>query len=421
VNDDFGLAGTADGGISFLTPKIILAAQAKGREKYFGHRVFKITEQFHVWYNKLSKDEFKFLEMAFNFANRFLPSRSFLGVDIGTTSIKIIELKKSGGGAEVANYAFLESYGYLERPNNAIQTSSLKILERQTIELLKIALKKSDPKSRDAVASIPAFAAFVTLLDLPKMPDEEMLKAMKFQAKQYIPLPISEVTIDWVRAGERRDEKGNVTQQILLISVPNEYIQKYKNIFQGAGLNLTALEIEGLSIARALTRDIEEPLLIIDIGARSTAFSVAKKGGLKIAGQIDFAGSSFTQTISSGLNIPLAKAEDLKKQRGLKGVGGEYELSTLMLPILDVIIKEARRVKEGYESKYGEPLKQVILAGGGANLLGISDYIQGEMGLPTKKANPFSRVKYGAKLDPLANDLGPEFAVAIGLGLRRFK
>lgn len=358
--------------------------------------------------------------MTFNFLRNLFPSRSFLGVDIGTTSIKLIELEKADGLPELLNYAFLESYGHLERLNDAIQTSTLKMLDRETSELLKILIKNSGVKSRNVVASIPAFSSFTALVELPMMPEKDTAQAMQFQAKQFIPLPISAVTIDWLRVGERKDAKGNSLQQILLVSVPNDQIQKYKLIFKSAGLNLTALEIEGLSEARALTGDSDKLTLLIDIGARSTAISIARGGLLKFAGQTDFASGSLTQTIASGLNIRVRRAEDLKKQKGLKSTGSDYELSTLMLPILDVIISEARRIKDNYEKGYGEKIERIVLSGGGSNLQGLANYIQHELGLPTTKANPFSNIKYDPQIEPLVAELGPEFSVAIGLGIRAF-
>ena len=164
-----------------------------------------------------------------NFFKRFISKKSYLGVDIGTTSIKLAELKESGDLPELINYGILESYGHLERLNNAIQTSTLKMADQETTELLKILLKNTGVKSIEAVASLPTFSSFITLLEMPVMSQKDTTQTMQFQTKQYIPLPLSEVTIDWLKVGERQDQKGNLVQQVLLVSVPNEQIQKYKN------------------------------------------------------------------------------------------------------------------------------------------------------------------------------------------------
>jgi len=187
------------------------------------------------------------------FGMKLFGSTSYLGVDIGTTSIKIAEIGKGSSGPELQNYGILESYGHLERVNNAIQTSTLKIMEADTIQLLKTLVKRSNFKSREAIVSIPSFAAFITLFEMPQMKDSDISKAMQFQIGQYIPLPITEVSIDWLKVGERQDEQGFIKEQILLVSIPNEVIEKYRRIFSASGLTLRALEIESLALQRSVT------------------------------------------------------------------------------------------------------------------------------------------------------------------------
>ena len=143
-------------------------------------------------------------------------------------------------------------------------------------------------------------------------------------------------------------------------------------------------------------------------------------GFLKFSGQTDFSGGSLTQVIANGLGIGQRRAEDLKKQRGLTGFGGEHELSTLILPILDVIISEAKRVLGNYESSYGDKVTSIVLSGGGSFLVGIEDYFNQHSGLPTKKGNAFQAVSYPAVLEPIVKDTGPLLSVAIGLGMKGF-
>ncbi len=356
----------------------------------------------------------------FSLFKKLLPTKSYLGVDIGTTSIKVVELAQDQDRPVLKTYGLLESYGHLERLNNAIQTSAFQMLEQETANLLQLVVKHTGSKTRDAIASLPSFAAFTSLLEMPMMSETDTSQAMTFQVKQYVPLPVTQVTIDWLKVGERQDENGVTKQQVLLISVPNDLIKKYQNIFKSAGLNLVALEVEGLSSARSLTSGAKELSLILDIGSRSTSIAVAQNGLLKFIGQTDFAGGSLTQTIATGLNIRVRRAEDLKKMRGLTGTGGEYELSTLMLPILDVIISEARRVKDNFERSYGDTVKRVILSGGGANLAGIEKYVTSEIGLPVSRANPFALLHYPTDIELFVKELGPAFAVAIGLGIKNF-
>jgi len=357
----------------------------------------------------------------FNFLKTSLGRKTYIGVDIGTTSIKLVELSgKKGERPVLKNYGTLEGYGYLDRVNNAIQTSSLKMMERDVVQLLTLLLKQLKIETKDAVASLPSFSAFTTLLDIPMMPKEDTKQAVEYQAQAYVPVPISEVILDYTIVNQYDDERGIKRQQIFLIAVQKEVVKKYQDIFKLAGLNLKVLEIEGLSLARVATTGDPTISLIVDIGGRSTTIAVAAGGLLKYSNQIDYAGGSLTQAVSSGLNINVRRAEELKKQRGLTGTGGEYELSTLMSPFLDVIISEAKRVKYSYEKDYKGKAERVILAGGGANLKGIEDYVAREFQLPAIKVDPLQRITYPASLAPVVKDIGAQFAVSFGLAIKEF-
>ncbi|MST04323.1 MAG: hypothetical protein EXS49_02025, partial [Candidatus Pacebacteria bacterium] len=210
-----------------------------------------------------------------------LKGNSFLGVDIGTTSIKIAEVLKSGNGLTLGNYGILDIYSYLERFNEAFQTSSLKISEEVVTPMLKLLVDKAGFKTKEANASISAFSVFTTLAEVPVMTDSEMKKFIDLQAQQYIPLPLNTVALDWMRVGERVDDSGLKKNQILLVAVPKDLIAKYQSIFAHAGLKLVSLEVEGMSLARSLSGGNTQNQIIIDIGARSTSISIVNNGFLK--------------------------------------------------------------------------------------------------------------------------------------------
>lgn len=346
----------------------------------------------------------------------------FLGVDIGTTSIKMVEVDQGERLPRLLNYAILESESSPSRMNLALQTSSLKLFEDEAVNLLRAAAERLKPKTDAAIATLPVFSAFTTVLTLPTMKDEELQKNLVYQAKQYIPLPISEVALDWLRVGEYEDDKGVRQEQVLLISVPQAEIKKYQSVFKAAGLVLQVLEIEVLSLVRGAAGADPVPTMIVDIGNRSTAIAVAEKGQLKYVGQSDFAGASLTQAIAGGLNINPLRAEELKREKGINGTGPDYELSTIMLPFLDAIISEVKRAEFHYQSQSptAAKIERFILAGGGANLLGIEKYASQELGRPAVKAAPLLRFEYPSALEPLVPELNPLLAAALGATLREF-
>jgi len=348
-------------------------------------------------------------------------SPSYLGVDIGTTSIKVVEIKGGKNAPQVVNYGILESNGYLARANQALQTSSLKIFESDVVELLKTVLKEMAPGTKEVIASIPPFSVFTTLLDFPAMAQKEIEQAIVYQAKQYVPLPLSEVALDWMKVGEYNDDKGFTHQKILLISVPQEQIKKYKRMFAEAGLTLRALEVESLSLMRIFGGD-PTPTTVVDIGSRSTNIVFMEQGALVWSSQSDFAASSLTQALATSLGVNPIRAEELKKERGIVGTGPNFELSTIMLPFLDAIISEVKKAQYVYSQQFpaAKPPERIVLAGGGANLLGIEKYFEKDFGIPVVKSAPFAKFEYPPAIQPFVSELNPTMSVAMGLGMKEF-
>lgn len=337
-----------------------------------------------------------------------------LGVDIGTTSIKIAEIIPDKAGPRLGNYGMLETLGYLTRGNTALQASGLKIFEQEAGQYLKTLKDRMHTNTVRAVAALPSFSVFSTVIDLPPMPEKEVAQAVQFKARQYIPLPITSVSLDFTRISPQR---------VLVFAIPNDIVAKYKMIFKVAGLELVALEAEGVSLARAFGTPADSndaPTLVIDIGARSTALSVISRGMAYLTGQTDFSGATLTHAIATGLHVIESRAEELKRRRGVVnvGFGAEEELSTLLLPLVDAILNEAKRLRDRYVSAYGGTIKNALIAGGGANLPGIAEYAAKCLEMQVSKAMPFGRVQFPRESEIALTPLGPSLAVAVGAGLR---
>ena len=351
----------------------------------------------------------------------FFHKDSYLGVDIGTTSIKIVEISAGKKAPRVVNYGILESSGYLARANQALQTSGLKIFEEDAVTLLRALVKELGSSTKDAIASLPPFDVFMTLVDFPAMEAKDIAKALVYQAKQYVPLPLSEVALDWMKIADYQDDKGFAHQKILLISVPQEQIKKYQRMFTSAGLRLRALEIESLSIARIFAGD-PTPSIVVDIGSRSTNTIFMEKGILAWSAQSDIAASSLTTALATSLGINPMRAEELKKERGILGTGPNYELSTIMMPFLDAIVNEVKKATYSYRQQFATAAvaERIVLTGGGANLSGIEKYFEKEFAIPVVKASPFSRFEYPDEIAPFVPELDAPMTVALGLGMKEF-
>ncbi|MDP2598503.1 MAG: type IV pilus assembly protein PilM [Candidatus Liptonbacteria bacterium] len=367
-----------------------------------------------------------FVKDFFTDIRNFFSFGRVLGVDIGTVSIKLVELARKGDAVTLENYGMLATKEYLKRPNAVIQSSSLKLSIRDTAPLLKTLVDEVKPKARKVFASVPAFASFAVPIEIPLMSREETEKSIGFQAQRFIPMPVSEVSFEWEKVGEYESAEGRKSQRILLVAVPNEIVKTYRELFHAAGLTLVALEVEHTALARAVTSfSPSAPAgsrhrMIVDIGAQSTAIVVTEGGMVRTVGTADYGAVILTQALARNLGVSEVRAEELKKRRGLMVAEGEYELSTSLLPFLDVIIRECERVRASYERTFGRPVERFTMVGGGANLLGIERYFAEALNIPHEPARPFARIQHDESLEPAMRTLNHDLAIATGLALKSY-
>ena len=344
-----------------------------------------------------------------------------LGVDIGTTNIKIVELSGSGNEISLENYGVLETYSYLERPNAAIQSSYFKIVEEITGDLLKKLLATLKPKTRRSVISLPIFSSFVTVFEVPFHEEKEISRAIPFEAKKYIPLPLGELTIDWAIIGEPEAAAKNVGAKILLIAIPKELIQRYQKIAKDSGLDAVAFELESVALGRSLVGQEKSPVLILDIGSQSSNLAVIDNGYLVSNESLTTAGAEITHVLAQGLGISKERAEEFKRVKGFNVTPQEAEVVNLMLPIIDYFGSEISRAMNIYKERTGRDIKKVMLAGGTANLPGLDGYLSQALNLDIQKAWPFNHISYQQFLEPLLKEIGPSLSVATGLALREMR
>ncbi|PIV43610.1 MAG: hypothetical protein COX92_01225 [Candidatus Nealsonbacteria bacterium CG_4_10_14_0_2_um_filter_40_15] len=353
-----------------------------------------------------------------------LPKR-FLGIDIGTSNIKIVEVSKFGNRRKLENYGSLPSAVLYKKPFRTFEKSSLLLSSNDISRAISAIMEEANIKTRQAIFSIPDFSTFFTSIELPPMTKEELPQAVRYEARQHIPLPLGEVTLDWqVIEGEASDQK-KTNLKILLVAVPNEVINQYREIARIAQLELVALEAEVFGLISSLIGEDEKGIVgLIDIGAQSTTCSVVDKRILKISHSFDMSGSEFARVASQGLNVDYEAAEKLKVKYGIAGLsngeaGSAKEIREILLPLVDVILKEIERIFNNFSVKTGKEIEKIILAGGTALLPGLKEYIYENFKKEVEIANPFSAsgIFYTPILEETLKKMGPSYAIAIGMAL----
>jgi len=353
--------------------------------------------------------------------------KSCVGVDIGTSSIKVVQLRKSEERYELETYGELQTYGYLEKLNDPFQTKSLKLLESQVVEMLTRIIKEAEVNTKQATMSIPVFSSFISVVDLPPMSKNELSGALTFEARRYVPVPLGEVRVDWQVIGQEKVDSSKSDKykdvfkfKVLLIAVPKEIINKHLRIAKASNLNLVGLELESFSYIRSLLGNDKSPSCILDMGARSTSFTIVDKGFIQGSHSLDIAGTEFTKALSHSMGIDFKRAEAYKREKGLnhRQLDSGREIRDVILVYMDKIIVEAKRMLNSYQQESKRKVGKLVLSGGSANLIGLEDYLAKELEVEVIKGNPWSRINYLPILKPVLQELAPRFAVAVGSAMR---
>lgn len=333
----------------------------------------------------------------------FGQKNSILGVDIGSSSIKIVQIEQDQS-PRLITYGMVD----IEEPISS-QTTDEQI--HKIADLLRNLMQKAGVTTKDCIMSLPNSAVFTSVIDMPKMGDKEMESAMQFEAKKYVPLPFSEVTLSWTVISDNDDGS---TSKVLLIAVPNQIRDVYIKLFQLAGLNLEIIEIEALSLIRALVVDRTKNDVIIDIGAKVTGLNFVRQGTLQLTRNLSIGGDTITDRIAQALNLSIPRAEQFKRDFGLQGT--EF-LPEAVKPVLNIIKTEVAQIMGIYQAHNVET-SRVVLVGGGAQLPGIAEYFTSELGVPAILGNTLAQISYDEAVRPILSRYALHLSIAIGLAIR---
>jgi type IV pilus assembly protein PilM len=342
--------------------------------------------------------------------------KAVVGIDIGVSLIKVVELSRKRGKIELNNYGHISASSVYQKPFQSFEEGSFLVSSPDVSKIIKSILKESGIKIKEAVFTIPDFSTFSTSFDIPQMMEDEMKSAIEFEARRHIPIPVSEVSLDYfVTDGE--PGKTGPGMKVLLIAVPNEIIEQYRSIAEASNLELKFLEAEAFSLTRALAKDYQDPICLVDIGAQSTTINIAEKSRLKLSFSSDIAGNNFTHAITKAMSTSFRKAEFLKKKHGINS----EEIKESLLPLINLIIIEIEKIlKDCYVSEKKE-VNKIILSGGSANLPGLKEYLSSHFDKKIEIANPFFNFSYPNVLEEELRRIGPSYSVSVGAALRNLE
>ncbi len=335
-----------------------------------------------------------------------------IGLDIGSYSIKLIELVRDG------DRVGLLSAGAMPMPPKAL-SSNLRADTEAIAVALKQLVKDTGTKSRNVTIALPESKVFTRVIEVPQLSTRELTSAIKWEAEQYIPLPLDQVNVDYTVLREAKDT-GTNKMEVLLVAAPKALIDRYLSILELAELTATGAETEIIATSRAVARSASnvKTLMVVALGAQTTDIAVLKNGVLVFTRSVAAGGEALTRAIAQNFDFTVAQAEEYKRTYGLMKDKLEGKIATAAKPIMDTIIGEIKRGLAFYQEKYrDQPVQTILLTGGTSRLPGMVVYLAEATGVEVQLANPWVGIAKDARFNVL-NTEGPNFAVAVGLALR---
>lgn len=374
----------------------------------------------------------------------FGSTNSFIGIDIGTSSLKLVELVSRRKRIEVTAYA------QTVFPNPLITQAGGGESVQHAADVIKRMLDKAGTSSDTAVVALPASAVFSTVVRLPAVPEGEMEKAVEIAARDVVPADLDELVLGYSRVGEQphmktgsapavkalNTEAGELVETVnnthpsagdektpipvFITAAPKYLVDRYVSVLGRAQLKLLALELETFPLVRSLLTGETPSGMIVDIGDRATTFHIIDAGTPRVSYTSEIGGHTITLAIARVTKAPVKAAEAIKGQHGLRA-SGDAATRTAIEQVVNQQIEKAKGVLGAYERQGGRKISQAVLIGGGANLPGLNEYWQKHTGQKTTVGNPWRGLSYPDELEQKLRYLGPTYGVAVGLALRGFQ
>lgn len=338
-----------------------------------------------------------------------------VGLDIGFSSIKVVSLSKDSTPAK------LISLGTIPAPTPGLLSDQETDLEAVAVAIRKL-FDATKIEQREVVAALTESKVFTRVIDdLPYLSDQELAQAIKYAAEEFIPMPLVDVNLNW-QILQRSNPKGkNAKTVVLVIASPKNAVTKHIKVLTMAGLKPKALETEIIAITRSLVGNnpFSPSTLIVQMGATTTDFATVSKGLIWLTRSISTGGLALTRALAQSFNFESAQAEQYKKVYGLLEDQLEGKVYDVLKPVIDIIFGECKRVIQAFEMKYPQnPIKRIVLSGGGAKMPNLVVYMANNLGLEVQEADPWYLIgKDKALVSKLAQD-APSYSVAVGLALR---
>jgi type IV pilus assembly protein PilM len=338
-----------------------------------------------------------------------------VGIDFGSSSLKVAEIELRDDVLTLSTYGELQLGPYA----GATLGSGVKLDSEKSVEAIVDILRESGVESKSSVFALPLAGSFVTVMSLPFNKDENIATRVPVEARKYIPVPLTDVTLEWTEL-PYLGEGEQLTRDILLVAIQNDTLGVMRETLKAVQLVDQPLEIELFSTLRAAARQGDTSLAVIDMGASMCKLYISDNGYLRKIHRIPIGGITATETIAKTANITFEEAEN-RKRNYMAQQNTEIDIKPIVTSVFDRPFQEFKRVISMHETRTGTHINRVVLTGGSALFHDFSSYASYVLDREATLGNPFTKVAYPAFMEDKLKEIGPIFATAVGAALRTFE
>lgn len=331
-------------------------------------------------------------------------AKSIIGLDVGSFSIKAVELKRVDSELELVNFSV---------------TSFKKDIPKEDLtQLIRKTLTEANFESKRVNTSISGQAVIVRYIQLPKMGEQDLRSAIRFEAEKYIPFKIDEVVLD---CQILETDIGDNQMRVLLVAARKEFIETHIALLSDAGLEVRLIDVDSLALINAFQANLPSSLAgitcaVVNIGASQTNINIIKDGSSYFSRDVMSAGNDLTEAVSEKMDIDFSEAEGLKcRPEAKKG-----KVSEIIQPALDNLVTEIRLSFDYYESQFEKGVGRLYLSGGSCNLPGLDKFLADSLGVDVEIWNPLTALRINAQIDQTQlTSVRAQLPIAIGLAIRK--
>lgn len=344
----------------------------------------------------------------------FYHKRPLFGLDIGSQTVKFLQLEKHAKNATVKAYGSVATDEKIMK--EGVVTNIPKAAE--LIDTLLATKRKGHLTTNRVVMSVPVSHAFTRVLTLPAMSNKELENAMQLEVEQSVPIPSKDLYYDY----ETTDIGDPENMLVRIVAAPRAIIDSYVDVCEMLGLDLALAQTNIQADAQLckMYEDLtpESPYIIVDVGGDSIDVGILDNT-LRVTGTVDEGGNSLTQAIAKNLHLSTAKANDVKVTQGISAGKNQQKVKAAVTPVLDKVIQEIKRMVRFYQERVheGSEISQILIVGGGANMPGLGDYLTDATHIATRVSSPWGKYISFGKLEPPEYADMPRFLTCAGLAL----